>query len=115
MTDPTRPFATKSDAELAALEQDRTLPLDQWTEVERERGLRNKEAGTAPPGTNRPEARPTADGSIGQALRDLDGLLVPGERLLAYAVQRRLFALTHRREVVAATTGRFIAVSLPPH
>ena len=37
-------------------------------------------------------------------------LLIPGERLESYAVQRRLFALTHRRLVVGATSGRLIAV-----
>ena len=50
---------------------------------------------------------------IGIALRrqrrdDLRGLLVQGERLEAYAVQRRLFALGHRRLIVGATTGRLI-------
>ena len=35
-------------------------------------------------------------------------MLVPGETLQAYAVQRRMFALTHRRVIVAATTGRYI-------
>jgi len=37
-------------------------------------------------------------------------LLIPGERLESHAIQRRLFALTHRRLVVAATSGRLIAV-----
>jgi hypothetical protein len=37
-------------------------------------------------------------------------LLIPGERLESHAAQRRLFALTHRRVVVAATSGRLIAV-----
>ncbi len=49
--------------------------------------------------------------SVVKAVTELNGILVPGERLLAYAVQRRLFALTHRREVVAATSGRFIAIT----
>ena len=40
----------------------------------------------------------------------LRSLLVPGERLECYALQHRLFALTHRRLVVGATTGRLIAV-----
>jgi hypothetical protein len=38
-------------------------------------------------------------------------LLIPGERLESHAVQRRLFALIHRRLVVAATSGRLIAVA----
>jgi hypothetical protein len=37
-------------------------------------------------------------------------LLIPGERLECHAVQHRLFALTHRRLVVGATSGRLIAV-----
>lgn len=37
-------------------------------------------------------------------------LLIPGEKLESYAVQRRLFALLHRRLIVGATSGRLIAV-----
>lgn len=37
-------------------------------------------------------------------------LLIPGERLESHVLQRRLFALTHRRLVVGATSGRLIAV-----
>jgi len=48
------------------------------------------------------------DSHIAAALEQLATLLVPGETIQAYAVQRRLFALTHRRAMVAATTGRFI-------
>lgn len=40
----------------------------------------------------------------------LQSLLIPGERLECGAVQHRLFALTHRRLVVGATSGRLIAV-----
>jgi len=40
----------------------------------------------------------------------VQSLLIPGERLETYAVQHRLFALTHRRLVVGATSGRLIAV-----
>jgi hypothetical protein len=43
-------------------------------------------------------------------LEAIQSLLIPGERLESHAVQRRLFALTHRRIVVGATTGRLIAV-----
>ena len=45
-----------------------------------------------------------------RALEQLASLLVPGEAIEAYAVQRRLFALAHRRELVAATTGRLIGM-----
>ena len=37
-------------------------------------------------------------------------LLIQGERLESHAVQHRIFALTHRRLVVGATSGRLIAV-----
>jgi len=47
-------------------------------------------------------------GRLRAALADLRGLLVQGEILEAYAVQRRLFALGHRRLIVGATTGRLI-------
>jgi hypothetical protein len=43
-------------------------------------------------------------------LEAIESLLIPGERLESYAFQRRLFALTHRRTVVGATSGRLIAV-----
>ena len=89
------------------MEQDRSLPIDAWTAVEAERGRRAKAGATAalasPP--------TAADGGDTPGLSEINGLLVPGERLLACAVQRRLFALTHRRTTVAATTGRFIAIS----
>lgn len=51
------------------------------------------------------------DRTIVGALDLLRGLLVPGESLQAYAVQRRIFALAHRRVVVGATTGRFISLT----
>jgi len=47
-------------------------------------------------------------GRLRAAIDDLRGLLVQGERLEAYAVQRRMFALHHRRLIVGATSGRLI-------
>ena len=44
-------------------------------------------------------------------LATLRGLLTAGETLEAWAVQQRLFALTHRRDCVAATSGRFISLN----
>jgi hypothetical protein len=41
-------------------------------------------------------------------LGTLRGLLTSGETLEAWAVQHRLYALTHRRACIAATSGRFI-------
>lgn len=51
------------------------------------------------------------DARLQSALEQLSTLLVPGESIQAFAVQRRIFALTHRRQLVAATTGRFIGAS----
>jgi putative oligomerization/nucleic acid binding protein len=47
---------------------------------------------------------------VQSALAQLQGLLVPGETLQTYAVQSRLFALTRRRVIVGATSGRLIAL-----
>src|SRR5580692_8339240 len=47
---------------------------------------------------------------LDSALATLQGLLTAGETLEAWAVQHRLFALTHRRDCVAATSGRFISL-----
>jgi len=44
------------------------------------------------------------------ALDDLRSLLVEGERLEAWTIQRRLFALARRRIIVGATTGRLIVL-----
>ena len=49
--------------------------------------------------------------SIQAALATLRGLLTDGETLEAWAVQHRLYALTHRRTMIAATSGRFIALT----
>jgi uncharacterized protein YjiS (DUF1127 family) len=45
-----------------------------------------------------------------EALQQLQALLIPGEFVDACAVQRRIFALMRRRELVAATTGRLILI-----
>jgi hypothetical protein len=45
------------------------------------------------------------------ALVTLRGLLTSGETLEAWAVQHRLYALTHRRACIAATSGRFISLT----
>jgi hypothetical protein len=57
------------------------------------------------PVTSNPQ-EPDLDG----ALATLRGLLTSGETLEAWAVQHRLFALLHRRECIAATSGRFITL-----
>jgi hypothetical protein len=50
------------------------------------------------------------DPGLSGALATLRGLLTAGETLEAFAVQHRLFALTHRRACIAATSGRFISL-----
>jgi hypothetical protein len=47
---------------------------------------------------------------MSEALATLQGLLTSGETLEAWAAQRRLYALNHRRALIAATSGRFIAL-----
>ena len=54
-----------------------------------------------------PSAEPVAHSP---GLEAVQSLLIPGERLECHAIQHRLFALTHRRLVVGATSGRLIAV-----
>ncbi|HEY1726533.1 MAG TPA: hypothetical protein VGF89_14005 [Steroidobacteraceae bacterium] len=46
-----------------------------------------------------------------RALEHLQSVLIPGETLEAWAVQRRVFALNHRRLLVAASSGRFICIA----
>lgn len=119
MTDKDRPYSAKSDEELAAMEHDKSLPIDVWMAVEAERGRRARGAPRDPAPrvvASAPVAAPAPaagadDLNVSAGLTELNGLLVPGERLVAYAVQRRLFALSHRRLIVGATTGRFISLS----
>src|SRR6516162_11372890 len=47
---------------------------------------------------------------LAQPLAQLRSVLIPGETLEAYAIQMRLFALLHRRLLVAATSGRLIVL-----
>jgi hypothetical protein len=46
-----------------------------------------------------------------KALEYLNSVLVKGETLDAWSIQRRLFALAQRRVLIAATSGRFIKIS----
>ena len=52
-----------------------------------------------------------ADPGVDRALATLQSLLTSGETLEAWAMQHRLFALTHRRVCIAATSGRFLSLS----
>ncbi len=118
------PYASKSDAELRAMEKDSTLTPDQWQAVMEERrrraeraapassaGSASARAAGAPPSTGASSLPATEmDSRLARAVTELQALLVSGETLQAFAVQRRLFALTHRRRLAAATSGRFIAL-----
>jgi hypothetical protein len=46
-----------------------------------------------------------------RALEQLRSVLIPSESLEAWAVQRRVFALAHRRLLLAATSGRLILIT----
>jgi hypothetical protein len=50
------------------------------------------------------------DQHLTKALEHLNSVLVAGETIEAWAIQRRLFAITNRRILIAATTGRFIKI-----
>jgi hypothetical protein len=44
-------------------------------------------------------------------LEYLKSVLIPSETLEAWAIQRRIFALSHRRVLIAATSGRLIRIT----
>lgn len=50
------------------------------------------------------------DFHLNKALEHLNSVLVTGETIEAWAIQRRLFALISRRILIAATSGRFIKI-----
>jgi Bacterial PH domain len=128
MTTPGGPtnYSSMTDAELRALEKDGSLSPAAWQEVIDELRRRSQTAprpgapaaapAAPPPSAPAAVAMPASaangddDPRLAQAVQHLTALLVPGESLVAYAVQRRLFALLHRRIVVAATTGRLIQI-----
>ncbi|MEP7086182.1 MAG: PH domain-containing protein, partial [Gemmatimonadota bacterium] len=115
--------SSMTDAELRALEKDGSLSPSAWQEVVdelRRRSVSAPRAGAAMPAaasapaayTMSPSVPASADDPrLVQAVQHLNALLVPGETLVAYAVQRRLFAILHRRILVAATTGRLIQIN----
>ncbi len=53
------------------------------------------------------------EGGLAKPLGDLRSVLIAGESIEAWAIQRRMFALAHRRVLVAATSGRLIVISRP--
>jgi len=48
---------------------------------------------------------------LDRPLEHLRSILIPNESLEAWAIQRRIFALTHRRLLLAATSGRLILLT----
>jgi hypothetical protein len=50
---------------------------------------------------------------LDQPLGDLRSVLIAGESIDAWAIQRRMFAVAHRRVMVAATSGRLIILTRP--
>jgi hypothetical protein len=64
---------------------------------------------TTPPKVALP-ADVASDRGVYDSLEALRALLIPGEQIEAMAIQRRVFALKHRRVAVAATSGRLIVV-----
>jgi hypothetical protein len=55
----------------------------------------------------------SAESGVSKTLDKLNSILIPGETVEAWAIQSRVFALNHRRVLVAATSGRLIALSRP--
>jgi hypothetical protein len=60
---------------------------------------------------NQQVSEPGAEPGLSRAMEHLKSVLIPGETLEAWAVQRRVFALKHRRLLVAATSGRLICIA----
>jgi hypothetical protein len=57
------------------------------------------------------EAYDAIEPGLQRPLEYLRSILIPTETLEAWAVQHRLFALSHRRVLVAATSGRLIMIT----
>jgi hypothetical protein len=51
------------------------------------------------------------EAGLDRPLADLRSVLISGETLEAWAIQRRVYALTHRRLLIAATSGRLIVLA----
>ena len=59
------------------------------------------------------DALQSEQNGLAKPLGDLRSVLIAGESIDAWAVQRRVFAVTHRRVLVAATSGRLIIITRP--
>ena len=53
----------------------------------------------------------TNDRGLQRGLEHVQAVLVPGETVEAWATQRRMFALKHRRVLLAATSGRLLYIT----
>ena len=51
------------------------------------------------------------DTGLEKPLAQLRSVLIPGETLEAWAIQMRLFALQHRRQLIGATSGRLVVLT----
>jgi hypothetical protein len=57
------------------------------------------------------EAPGAAEADASGPLAQLQSVLIAGETLEAWVIQRRAYALTHRRVLIAATSGRLIVLT----
>jgi hypothetical protein len=57
------------------------------------------------------EAPGAAEADVSGPLAQLHSVLIAGETLEAWVIQRRVYALTHRRVLIAATSGRLIVLT----
>ena len=57
------------------------------------------------------DANLTDEAGLAKPLAELRAVLIPGETLEAWVIQRRVFALTHRRVLLAATSGRLVVLT----
>jgi Bacterial PH domain len=51
------------------------------------------------------------EAGLEKPLAELRSVLIAGETLEAWVIQRRVFALTHRRQLLAATSGRLVVLT----
>jgi hypothetical protein len=57
------------------------------------------------------DATAVNEADLAKPLAQLRSVLIAGETLEAFAIQRRVFALTHRRLLLAATSGRLVVLT----
>ena len=57
------------------------------------------------------DAMKGSEPGLAKPLEHLRSILIPSETLEAWAIQRRIFALSHRRLLIAATSGRLILLT----